>query len=75
MGKRLSPRLESLVVFAVVLVAAAFAAFVKSKVNGTAFSLNWGVALVAAAGCAAVSYLGPALWHHFVADRRKSGSN
>ena len=60
---QLTPRIQALIMFAVVVLAAALAAFVKSMVSGEAFSLNWGVTLVAAAACAVVFYLGPPLIH------------
>ena len=58
---RISPRLEAVIVFAAVILAAALGAFVKSQVTGQPFSLDWRLALVAGAACAAVSYLGPPL--------------
>ena len=65
MKTRLSPRIEALIMFAVVVLAAALAAFVKSMVSGQPFSLNWGVTLIAAAACAVVFYLGPPLYQRF----------
>jgi uncharacterized membrane protein YedE/YeeE len=45
-GKRLNPRLESLLVFAVVIAAAALSAFIRSRATGQPFALNWSVALL-----------------------------
>ena len=60
-GKRLSPRLEAVLSFVVVVAAAALSAFIKSKVTGQPFNLNWSITLLAGAACAAVLYLGPPL--------------
>lgn len=75
MGKRKNPRLEAAVAFAAVLIAAVLAAFIRSKVTGQSFSLDWVTCFVTALACAAVTYLGPALWYHFVTSRRRNGSS
>ena len=73
-GKRLNPRLESLLVFAVVIGAAALSAFIRSRATGQPFALNWSVVLRAAAACAAVVYLGPPLLYRLkksIRERRE----
>ncbi len=71
MKMRLSPRIEALIMFAVVILAAALAAFVKSMVSGEPFSLNWSITLIAAAACAAIFYLGPPLYQRFFGKNSK----
>lgn len=72
-GKRISPRLEAFLMFALVVAAAALAAFIKSRVTGQPFSLNWSMVLLAGAGCAAAVYLGPPLLFRLKqAQREKS---
>ena len=74
--KRLNPKAEAIIAFVVVILAAALAAFVKSSATGQPFSLDWGLTLIAAAGCAAVLYLGPALLFHFkTGAKRANGEN
>ena len=70
-GKRLNPRLESLLVFAVVIGAAALSAFIRSRATGQPFSLNWSVALLAAAACDAIVYLGPPLLYRLKSEMRE----
>ena len=72
-GKRLNPRLESLLVFAVVIAAAALSAFIRSRATGQPFALNWGATIVAALASAAAFYLGPALLFHFGGGKRRGG--
>lgn len=74
-GKKMNPRLDAAIVIAVVLVAAVVSAFIKSKVSGQPFSLNWGMTICAALACAVISYLGPPLLHHFFGGRRAKGKD
>ena len=71
-GKRISPRLEAVLMFAVVVAAAALSAFVKSLITGQPFSLNWSLVLLAGAACAAVVYLGPPLLFKLKQAQRES---
>ena len=71
MGKKKNPKLEAFIMGMVVLLAAVAAAFIKSKVTGQPFALNWGATIVAALACAAAFYLGPALLFHFGGGKRR----